>query len=57
MRTLADYKAQIQRAKSKEELQQISYLALRDDPECTAFSRKYDKIVTLCVKREMELEK
>ena len=57
MRTLAEYKAQIQRAKSKEELSRISYLALRDDPECTAFSKKYDKIVAMCVRREMELEK
>ena len=54
-RTFAYYKELAAQANTVEELQTISYNALRDDPECTAFSGKYDKIVAMCVKREMEL--
>lgn len=52
---LAYYKKLAKQAKTAEELQVISFNALRDDPECTVFSRKYDKIVSMCVKREKEL--
>lgn len=52
---LKEYQKIIKKAKSKDELQQISYKALRDDKECTVFSKKYNKIVNMCIKREMEL--
>ena len=49
------YEAEIKKATTKAELSNISYTALRDDEECTVFSKKYDKLITLCVKREIEL--
>ncbi|MBR1683648.1 MAG: hypothetical protein IJ708_00815 [Clostridia bacterium] len=53
---LAYYKKLAKQAKTAEDLQAISYNALRDDPECDVFSKKYDKIVAICVKREMEIK-
>lgn len=49
------YEAEIKKATTKAELSNISYTALRDDEECTVFSKKYDKIINLCTKRELEL--
>lgn len=49
------YEAEIKKATTKAELSNISYTALRDDEECTVFSKKYDKLIMLCVKREIEL--
>ena len=49
------YEAEIRKATTKAELSAISFAALRDDDECTVFSKKYDRIIDLCVKREMEL--
>jgi len=49
------YKKLISKANSAEELQNISYGALKNDPECTAFSKKYNKIVAMCVQKEMSL--
>lgn len=54
-KTLKLYEAEIKKATTKAELSNISYTALRDDEECTVFSKKYDKIINLCVKRELEL--
>ena len=54
--TLAYYRKQAAQATTVQQLQAISYTALRDDPECTAFSKKYDKIVAICVRREMEIK-
>ena len=49
------YEAEIRNATTKAELSNISYMALRDDEECTVFSKKYDRIIALCVMREIEL--
>lgn len=54
-RSLAVYGGMIKHATTKEELDQISYDALKNDPECTVFSKKYNAIIKMCVKREMEL--
>lgn len=54
-RTLKDYQAMIKKAKTKEELRKISSDALMNDNECKVFSKKYDKIIIMCVKREMSL--
>ena len=56
-RSLACYSNMIKAAKTKEELKKISYDAIKDDPECTVFSKKYNAIIKMCVKREMEMEK
>lgn len=53
--SLAAYGGMIKSAKTKEELEKISYGALKNDPECTVFSEKYNKIIRMCVKREIEL--
>ena len=55
MKTLKEYQSMIKKAKTKEELQSISYNALKNDEECKVFSKKYDKIINMCIKREMEL--
>ena len=52
---IAYYKKKIAEAQTKEELRQISYLALRDDDECMVFSRKMERIDALCLLREAEL--
>lgn len=54
-KSLAVYGGMIKHAATKEELEDISYDALRDDPECTVFSKKYQAIIKMCVKREIEL--
>ena len=55
VKPISEYKKAIGKATTKEELQAISYEALKNDDECTVFSKKYDKIVGLCVRREAEL--
>lgn len=55
-KTIKEYQKEIQKATTKEELQAISYAALRNDPECTVFSKKYDRIISMCTQREAELE-
>ena len=55
MATLQDFKAQIQKAKTKEELRQISYSALVQDQQ--ALKKKnslYEKVIDLCIKRELK---
>jgi hypothetical protein len=52
---LSAYGGMIKAATTKEELEQIAYDALKNDPECTVFSAKYAKITKLCVKREAQL--
>ncbi len=54
-KSLAVYGGMIKHATTKEELDKISYDALRDDPECTVFSKKYSAIIKMCVRREIEL--
>ena len=65
MKTLEDYKKKIRKAKTKEELHQISYEAFLADTKCTIdvmakeIGRRsrslYGRVVTLCVKRQNEL--
>ena len=52
---IKDYAKLINKAKTKKELQDITYKALTTDDECKVFSKKYDKIIQLCIKREIEL--
>ena len=54
-KTLSVYGGMIKHATTKAELDAISYDALKNDPECTVFSKKYNAIIKMCVKREMEL--
>ena len=53
--SLAAYGRMIRSAKTKEKLEKISYGALKNDPECTVFSNKYNEIIRMCIKREIEL--
>ena len=54
-KSLAVYGGMIKHATTKEELEKISSDALKYDAECTVFSKKYNAIIKMCVKREMEL--
>lgn len=54
-KNLREYKAAINKAASKEELTTISYDALKNDPECTIFSKKYERIIEMCIQREEDL--
>lgn len=56
-KTLREYQKAISKAESKEELNAISYDALKNDPECTVFSKKYDRIIDMCVRREEKLSR
>lgn len=49
------YAEQIRHAKSKQELEQISYRAFRDDPQCMANNPKMNRITAMCVLREVDL--
>lgn len=54
--TLKDYQKQIQAATTKEELRQISSKALSQDNGPILRSKSlWNKVIDLCVKREMEL--
>lgn len=50
------YKRLIAAAKTVDDLKDITYAALRDDDECTVFSKKYNKIVTMAVRRSIDME-
>lgn len=52
---LKDYRKLIKKATTKEEIDAISYGALKDDPTVMVFSKKWDKIVDMCIQREAEL--
>ena len=54
-KSLAVYGGMIKHATTKEELEEILYDALKNDVECTIFSKKYKAIIKMCVKREIEL--
>ncbi len=54
--TLAEYKAEIKKATTKEELRQIAYKAFLQDKNALRGKQSlYDKVINLCVKREDEL--
>lgn len=54
--TLKDYQKQIQAATTKEELRQISSKALSQNNGPILRSKSlWNKVIDLCVKREMEL--
>ena len=54
--TLKDYQKQIQAATTEEELRQISSKALSQDNGPILSSKSlWNKVIDLCVKREMEL--
>lgn len=65
MKTIEDYKQEIKKAKTKEELHQISYEAFIADSKCTldvmvkeigGKARSLSgKVTKLCIKRETEL--
>ena len=52
---LKDYRKQLKKATPKEQIAAISYGALKDDPTVMVFSKKWDKIVDMCIRREEEL--
>lgn len=55
MATLQDFKAQIQKAKTKEELHKISYSALvQDQHALTKKNSLYEKVIDLCIKRKLK---
>lgn len=54
--TFSEYKAEIKKATTKEELRQIAYKAfLQDENALRGKLSLYDKVINLCVKREDEL--
>lgn len=54
--TLAEYKAEIKKATTKEELRQIAYKAFLQDENALKGKRSlYEKVITLCINREVEL--
>ena len=54
--TRKEYQEAIKKATTKEELRQISYKAfLQDDNALRGKHSLYDKVITLCVSREIEL--
>lgn len=54
--TLAEYKTEIKKATTKEELRQIAYkVFLEDDDALKGKQSIYDKVINLCIKREEEL--
>ena len=54
--TLKEYQNQIKAATTKEELHQISYKALTGDGNALRRSNSlWNKVIDLCVKREVEL--
>lgn len=56
MKKLADFKADIKKAVTKDELRAITYEAfLADDNALKGGRTLYDKVVTAAVKREIEL--
>jgi len=57
VKPISEYRRAIKQAQSKQELDEISFNALKNDDECTVFSKKYDKIIDMCVRRSEELQK
>ena len=54
--TLAEYKAEIKKATTKEELRQITYKAFLQDENALKGKRSlYEKVITMCISREVEL--
>jgi len=54
--SLSDYKSKIKMAATKEELQAISYKAfLEDDKALSGKITLYNRVVKLCIQREVEL--
>ena len=54
--TIQAYKAAIKAAKTKDQLREISYKAfLQDDNALTGKRTLYDRVISLCIKREQEL--
>ena len=51
---LKDYKNLINKAQSKEELQQITYNCLIEEGQ-TLTSKKYNKVINFAIHREIEL--
>ena len=57
---LKEYKKMIAKAQTKEELKQISYKALLEDNSESCLFKSgslYNKVVCLCISRELQLEK
>lgn len=55
--TLKEYKKIISNATTKDELRNISYRAfLQDDKALCGKKTLYNKVIDLCIKREVELE-
>ena len=53
---LAEYKAEIKKATTKEELRQITYKAFLQDENALKGKRSlYEKVITMCISREVEL--
>ena len=54
--TLAEYKVEIKKATTKEELRQITYKAfLQDENALKGRQSLYEKVITMCINREVEL--
>lgn len=54
--TLAEYKTEIKKATTKEELRQITYKAFLQDENALKGKRSlYEKVITMCINREVEL--
>lgn len=54
--TLAEYKSEIKKATTKEELRQISYQAFLQDENALKGKRSlYEKVITMCINREVEI--
>ena len=51
---IKDYKKMISKAKSKEELQNITLKCLKEEGQ-TLMSKKYNKVVDLAIQRQFEL--
>lgn len=56
MKTLNEFKDEISKAETQEKLRDIAYEAfLRDDRALQSKNSLYEKVVKLCIKREVEL--
>ena len=51
---IKDYKKLIDKATTKDELQNITYQCLKEDGQ-TLFSKKYNKVVDLAIHRQISL--
>ena len=56
MKTLGEFKDEISKAETQEKLGDIAYEAfLQDDRALQSKNSLYEKVVKLCIKREVEL--